>query len=164
MIATNETVYEKDTINKKIRVKREFNAPVSKVWKAWTESEYLDQWWAPRPWKAVTQSMSFREGGQWRYYMQGPDGEQHYCLVNYKSIVPNKSYSGTDAFCDEKGNISSDLPNMGWYVEFTETGNTTRVNVEVSFNSEADLDKIVEMGFKEGFAAAHNNLDELLAK
>jgi len=29
--------------------------------------------------------------------------------------------------------------------------------------TEADLEKIIEMGFKEGFAAAHNNLDELLA-
>lgn len=164
MIATHETVYEKDTINKKIRVKREFNAPVSKVWKAWTERDYLDQWWAPRPWKAVTQSMSFREGGQWRYSMQGPDGERQYCLINYKSIVPNKSYSGEDVFCDEKGNILSDMPSMDWYVELTGTGDTTRVNVEITFKSEADLDKIIEMGFKEGFAAAHNNLDELLAK
>lgn len=164
MIATNETIYKIDKASKKIRVTREFNAPISKTWKAWTEAEYLDKWWAPQPWKAVTQSMSFQEAGQWRYYMQGPEGERHYCLVNYKSIVPNKSYSGTDAFCDEKGNILPDMPNTNWLVEFTGTGNTTTVNVELSFKTEEDLNKMVEMGFEEGFAAAHNNLDELLAK
>src|SRR5688572_10279658 len=164
MILNKETIYKIDRENKKIKVIREFDAPPEKVWKAWTESELLDQWWAPRPWKAVTQSMKFQQGGQWRYYMQGPQGEKHYCLVNYNTIVPNKSFSGVDAFCDENGNISSDMPSMEWYVQFNEAGNSTRVHIEISFKSEEDLNKIIEMGFKEGFAAAHNNLDEILAK
>jgi hypothetical protein len=38
------------------------------------------------------------------------------------------------------------------------------VNVEITFATEADMEKIIEMGFEEGFTAAHGNLDELLAK
>ena len=38
-----------DKENKRISVKREFAAPLSRVWAAWTESELLDQWWAPKP-------------------------------------------------------------------------------------------------------------------
>jgi hypothetical protein len=53
---------------------------------------------------------------------------------------------------------------MDWKCVFTAVDATTRVEVEVTFASEEDLNKIVEMGFKEGFAAAHANLDELLAK
>lgn len=53
---------------------------------------------------------------------------------------------------------------MDWKVVFNAVGDTTKVDVEVTFASEEDLNKIVEMGFKEGFAAAHANLDELLAK
>ena len=163
MMATKETIYTKDLANKKIKVVREFDAPVEQVWKAWTEPNLLDQWWAPKPWKANTTSMDFREGGTWFYYMQGPDGERHYCRVDYKSIKPNKLFTGDDAFCDEKGNLNKEFPVMYWECRFSSTGNGTKVEVDVNFDSEADLEKIVEMGFQEGFAAAHKNLDELLA-
>jgi uncharacterized protein YndB with AHSA1/START domain len=163
MMATKETVYTKDEANKKIFVKREFDAPVQKVWDAWTKRELLDKWWAPKPWKAVTRSIDFRDGGNWLYYMQGPEGEKHNCLVEYTSIIPGKAFSGIDAFCDENGKILTEFPTMHWKVEFHPEGNTTRVEVEISFQSDADMEKIIEMGFKEGFAAAHTNLDELLA-
>ena len=52
---------------------------------------------------------------------------------------------------------------MDWKCVFTGSGDTTKVTVEVSFDSEADMEKIIEMGFREGFASAHTNLDELLA-
>jgi uncharacterized protein YndB with AHSA1/START domain len=163
MIVNKETVYNKDVADKKIRVTREFEASPEKVWNAWTRRELLDQWWAPRPWKANTVSMDFREGGRWFYYMEGPDGSRHYCICDYQSIVKNKSYSGLDAFCDESQNLNTEFPRMQWTVEFNRTEPGTRVEVEISFSSVADLEKIIEMGFKEGFAAAHTNLDELLA-
>src|SRR5215207_4001167 len=101
MIAVKETIYKKDSANNKLSVTREFDAPVARVWKAWTEAQLLDQWWAPKPWKAVTTSMDFREGGSWRYFMQGPEGERHYCLVEYYTIQHEKSFTGKDAFADE---------------------------------------------------------------
>lgn len=162
-MATKETIYTKDAANKKIKVVRDFDAPVEHVWRAWTEKELVDQWWAPKPWKANTQSMDFRAGGTWLYYMEGPDGSRHYCRADYETIVANKSYTGLDAFCDENGNINTEFPRMHWRVLFTSSGGGTRVEVEITFASETDLEKIIEMGFKEGFAAAHTNLDELLA-
>lgn len=164
MILQKETIFTQDLTNKKINVTREFDAPVEQVWKAWTKSELLDQWWAPKPWKANTISMDFRDGGVWLYYMEGPDGTRHYCRADYKSIRTNKSYEGLDAFCDEKGNINTEFPRMQWLVEFNKASRGTKVEVEITFASVEDLEKIIEMGFKEGFAAAHNNLDELLAK
>src|SRR5688572_23124273 len=163
MMATKETIYSKDLANKKIKVVREFDASVEQVWKAWTEPKLLDQWWAPKPWKANTTSMDFREGGKWFYYMQGPEGERHYCRVDYRSITPHKLFTGDDAFCNEKGNINTEMPVTYWECRFSPAGNGTKVEVDLSFDSEADLEKMVEMGFEEGFAAAHKNLDELLA-
>ena len=52
---------------------------------------------------------------------------------------------------------------MHWKNEFDKSGTGTKVNVEITFSSVADLEKIVEMGFKEGFSMGHNNLGELLA-
>lgn len=160
MIANKETIYSKDQANKKMKVVRDFDAPVEDVWRAFTDPTILDQWWAPKPWKTNTKSMDFRPGGRWLYYMQGPDGSRHYCLNDYETVVPKKSYSGLDAFCDEQGNIIPEMPRMQWKVEFASIEDGTRVTVDVTFPSEADLEKIVEMGFKEGFAMAHRNLDE----
>jgi len=158
-----ETIYTKEA-SKQMKVVREFDASPEEVWKAWTEPEILDQWWAPKPWKAVTVAMEFREGGRWLYYMQGPEGERHYCRADYTSIVPNESFSVDDAFCDENGNTLTDMPSTHWDNTFARSGTGTRVEVLLTFSSEADMNKIIEMGFREGFASAHNNLDALLAK
>jgi len=164
MTKNKETIFSQDLANNKLRVVREFDAPIDQVWKAWTDSNLLDKWWAPKPWKAVTQKMDFREGGSWLYYMQGPDGTQSYCRADFKKIVSNKSYVEDDAFCDENGNINNNFPVMHWKIEFSKTSTGTKVEVEITYDSPADMEKILELGFKEGFSSAHTNLDELLAK
>ena len=44
MGSINKTQVIKDLKEKSILVSREFNAPISDVWRAFTESELLDQW------------------------------------------------------------------------------------------------------------------------
>jgi uncharacterized protein YndB with AHSA1/START domain len=163
-MSNKQTTITKDAANKKLIVVREFDAPLEVVWKAWTDKDILDQWWAPKPWKAKTKSMNFREGGTWLYSMAGPDGTESHCRADFETIVENESYTGTDAFCDENGNITPDPPGMHWDCKFSSTGTGTKVEVEITFATGADMEKIIEMGFKEGFTAAHSNLDELLAK
>jgi uncharacterized protein YndB with AHSA1/START domain len=158
----NETTITKNEA-RQLNIVRDFEAPVAQVWRAWTEPSLLDQWWAPQPWKARTKSMEFREGGTWLYAMQGPAGEESWCRADFETIDPERSYTGTDAFCDEEGTVTNDPPGMHWQVVFTPITTGTRVNVVITFQSEEDLDKIVAMGFKEGFTAAHANLDKLLA-
>jgi uncharacterized protein YndB with AHSA1/START domain len=150
--------------NKKIRVEREFAAPLARVWAAWTEKEILDRWWAPKPWKAETKVMDFKVGGHWLYAMVGPDGTEHWCRADYKSIIPLKSYTGLDAFCDNNGNINQEFPRSEWTNEFKENGKSTIVYVEIKYQNLADLEKIIEMGMKEGFTAALENLDEIFSK
>ncbi len=159
-----KTIFTRDLPQKKVFVVREFAAPLQEVWKAWTDPEVLDQWWAPKPWKTVTVSMNFTAGGRWLYYMKGPDGEQAYCLAEYKTITPHKSYQAIDAFCDENGVINEDFPRMDWNTRFSKSSAGTKVEIEITYASEADLLKIAELGFEEGFTMAHGNLDRLLEK
>jgi len=163
MISTNETRISKDPSGKKLIVTRDFTASLDRVWKAFTDSSILDHWWAPRPWKAETKSMNFREGGHWLYAMVGPTGERHWCKVDFQTIDPQKSFTVLNGFCDENGNTSGGAPLMHWLTGFKSNGSGTTITVEITFDSEADLQKIVEMGFKEGFSMALGNLDEMLA-
>lgn len=143
-----------DKENSKILVKREFSAPLNRVWAAWTESELLDQWWAPKPWKARTKSMDA---------MVGPDGTAHWGRVDYKRIDPLKSFTAQDVFCDEEGRTNPDLPKANWENIFQERENSVMVNIEVRYKDLSELEKVLEMGMKEGFTAALENLDQLLA-
>jgi uncharacterized protein YndB with AHSA1/START domain len=164
MTNTNETRIDKDPSGKKLIVNRYFNASLDKVWRAWTESSQLDDWWAPKPWKAETKTIDFNPGGLWLYAMVGPTGEKHWCRVDFQAIQRQKSFTVVNRFCDENGNANSEFPIMEWCTLFTSNGAGTTVTVEIKFDSEADLEKIVAMGFKEGFTMAHGNLDQLLAQ
>jgi PhnB protein len=157
-----KTIFKKDLANKKMFISREFAGTVEEVWQAWTDSEILDQWWAPKPWKARTTSMNFREGGVWLYCMLGPGGEQHWAKANYKKINAPESFEAIDAFCDENGNESPDLPKMHWKTSFKQSANGTIVEINIAFASQRELEQIVETGFQEGFTAAHENLDQYL--
>lgn len=152
-----------DKAKNTIKVERAFDAPVALVWAAWTEADILDQWWAPAPYKAVTKSLDFKEGGRWHYYMLSPEGERHWCLFDYHVIKPQKFFSGIDAFCDEYGATNNSKPRVRWENDFTPDGESTVVNILLQFESLEDLETILQMGFKEGFTAGLDNLDQYIA-
>lgn len=155
-----------------IHVTREFDANSDLVWEAWTNPEILDQWWAPRPYRTQTKSQDFKAGGYWHYCMISPENEIHWCLADYKVVDPKKSFSGLDAFCDENRNINTDFPRSLWNTGFTPQNtaangnavNRTVVNISIKYETLTDLEKIIELGFKEGFTMAMGNLDEVLVE
>ncbi|WP_448700243.1 SRPBCC domain-containing protein [Mucilaginibacter sp. AW1-3] len=160
---TNNTVITKDLANKKLHITREFAAPADKVWTAWTESATLDKWWAPKPWKADTKTMSFTEGGTWLYAMRGPNGEEHWSRVDFKTINPKTGFTYSTTFCDQDGNVNESAPVSHWVLEFIPIVTGTKVEVELTFDKDADLKTLVDMGFEAGFTMGLNNLEELLA-
>jgi uncharacterized protein YndB with AHSA1/START domain len=152
-----------DKENSTVNVKREFNAPLADVWSAWTQPEILDQWWAPAPWKARTKKMDFKEGGRRLYAMVGPEGEEHWAIADFTSITPKSNFKYLDAFSDSEGNLNKDFPRSDWNVNFSEQGNSTIVDIVIKHEKLSDLEKIIEMGFKEGFTIAMEGLDEIFA-
>jgi uncharacterized protein YndB with AHSA1/START domain len=153
------------TVNKEnntVHVKREFLADLALTWDAWTKPEILDQWWAPKPYRTITKSMDFREGGMWLYAMVSPQEEYHWCKNEYQQIEHHKKYSGLDAFCAENGVTNEEMPRTLWTNTFNQQGETTIVNIMATYDSLADLEKVIQLGFQQGFTMALGNLDELL--
>jgi Uncharacterized conserved protein len=163
MTQTNDLRIEKDLENKRIKVTRYFNAAPELVWKAWTESELLDQWWAPKPWRAETKRMNFKDGGQWLYAMVGPDGSKHWSRVDFNNIKPEKGFEARACFSDENGIQNNDMPTLYWNNQFLPEGKGTIVIAEISFTNEVDFETIIKMGFEGGFTMGLNNLAELIA-
>jgi PhnB protein len=162
----NTTLLFDFTINKEtqtVHVKREFSAGLTLVWDAWTKPELLDQWWAPKPYQNKTKSMDFREGGTWLYCMISPQNEIHWCKNDYLKIEPHLNYTGLDAFCDENGANNLEMPRTEWTNTFSEENGVTLVCIAAKYNTLADLEKVIEMGFKEGFTMGLNQLEILLS-
>ena len=153
-----------DKAAKTIYITREFAADLDLVWDAFTKAEILDQWSAPKPYRARTKEMDFREGGRWLYTMVSPDSPVNatrYSLVEFIKIQPKSSFSTKNTFADEKGNS---IGNGFSLVKnsFTAGAETTTLRVEKVFNDLATLEMLATGGFIEGTAAGMNNLDELL--
>ncbi|MEO6316736.1 MAG: SRPBCC domain-containing protein [Chitinophagaceae bacterium] len=149
---------------KTITVTKEIAAPVDVVWTAWTTAGQLDKWWGPEPWKAVTKNMDFTEGGSWVYKMQGPNGEEQWDKVIFTGIDAPRQFSATDLFTDEKGNKKADMPSTQWKNSFTKTSNGTRIVAELSFDTAANMNTILNTGFEKGFSKGLDQLEELLGK
>lgn len=155
-----KTDFEKFTF----QARREFSAPLSLVWRAFTKAELIDQWWAPKPWRCETKSMDFRPGGKWTYDMVGPNGERHGAIQIFKEIVFEKFFSGIDAFVDEYGNINESMPVATWKNTFLPTETGTLVIVDAVYPTKEALEFVIKMGMDKGVSMAHDNLVELLSK
>ena len=110
MKSINRTQVTKDLKENSILVSRVFNAPIKKVWQAHTDSEILDQWWGPSPWKAETKTINFTAGGFWLYAMVSPENQKQWGRMKYLAIDQYKSIEIEDAFCDENGKLNNELP------------------------------------------------------
>lgn len=152
-----------DRNNKSITVKREYDANIKQAWDAYTKSGILDQWWAPKPWKAKTKSMDFTPGGKWLYAMVGPNGEEHWSVAKFTAIEDQKSFSVEDGFTDAQGNLNPDMPQSHWVTHFSESNGGTLVQFDITFGDVPQLDETLKMGFKEGLLSAMENLDAYFA-
>lgn len=145
-----------------IFVNREFDAELSLVWDAFTQQEILDQWWAPKPWTSKTRYMNFKAGGRRFYAMVSPEGQEHWCIQDYISTNPKTNFQFLDAFADKNENLNNELPRGDWDLNFKEQNGTTTISITIKHKTLADLEKIIQMGFKEGFTMTLNELGNLL--
>jgi uncharacterized protein YndB with AHSA1/START domain len=85
-------------------VTRVFDAPRELVWKAWTDPEYVMQWWGPKGFTAPFCQIDFRVGGKYLCCMRAPDGKEFWNAGEYYEIVPHEKIVYSMYFADSKGN------------------------------------------------------------
>lgn len=150
-----------DKAAKMVFVTREFDADLSLVWDAFTKAEILDQWNAPKPFRAKTKVMDFKEGGRRFYAMISPEGQERWLLQKYISIRPKTYFKMFNAFADP--NENPELPGSDWDYTFSEKNGVTTVKITIFNESRERMERMIEMGFTEGYKAALKNLDDWLA-
>jgi uncharacterized protein YndB with AHSA1/START domain len=150
-----------NTENNTVNVEREFAADLNVVWEAWTNPEILDQWWAPLPWKSKTKFMDFKVGGRRFYAMVSPQGQEHWALQEFTSIGQKTNFKIMNSFADKDEN--PELPGSEWDLHFSEQNGVTRINISIYNESVTRMERMIEMGFTDGFTTSLNQLDNFFS-
>ncbi|MBK7939911.1 MAG: SRPBCC domain-containing protein, partial [Lewinellaceae bacterium] len=111
-------------------------------------------------WSSKTKYMNFEPGGRRFYAMVSPEGQEHWAIQQYTSISPKTNFKFLNAFADENENPA--LPGSEWDLSFSEENGTTKVSITIYNESLERMEKMIEMGFNEGFTMTLNNLESLL--
>lgn len=149
-----------DKTTKTVSISREFASNLSMVWDAFRKQDILDQWWAPKPWSSKTKFMNFEVGGKRFYAMVSPAGEEHWSVQKYTSISPKTNFKMLNAFTDK--DEKEEPIGSEWDLSFSEHNGITKVSISIYNESLERLERMIEMGFKEGFTMTLKNLEDLL--
>lgn len=160
-----------------ITIVREFDAPVEKVWQAWTDSNVVKKWWGPEGFSAPSIKIDLREGGKYIFAMHGPEDSQWdkdmYSAGVYKQIVPNEKLVVTDYFSDENGNMMEPSeqgqdPNFPKEMTVTilfEDAGEGKTKLSIMYpkpETEEQLQAMLKSGMNEGWQSSLNKLGEAI--
>jgi uncharacterized protein YndB with AHSA1/START domain len=92
--------------NKKdeVFIEEYFNAPLEKVFNAWTDPNKLIQWYAPAGCKISYKSLKIETGGHFHSCISNPQYGDCWCIGEYIEIIPFSKIVFTLINADENGN------------------------------------------------------------
>lgn len=170
-IIDNDTFSSRETYNLEeaplVTITRFFNAPLTRVWQAWTNEEMMKQWWGPEGYSSPSAKIDFRVGGKSLLAMKDPNGEIVWSGGVYKEIIPYKKIVTTDHFADKEGNVISanDVGMPGNWpldclitVEFSD-GNEEQVKIIINHEG---IPKEMHDDCVEGWNSSINKLQKLV--
>lgn len=151
---------------------RDIDTPIDRVWKAWTDPQWLMKWFTPVPWKTIDCEIDLRPGGIFRTTMLSPEGEQFPNMGCYLEVVPERKLVWTNALLpgyQPAPPITTTHCGTFYFTAMltleplTALGSKatgTRYTATVLHADEAGCKQHEEMGFNAGWNAA---LDQLIA-
>ena len=124
----------------------------------WTNPDHIKNWWGPNGFTNTIHQMDFKEGGEWKLTMHGPDGTNYPNRSIFKEIVPFKK------IVFEHFN-----PNFITTVLFESKGDATLINWTLLFDTAEMRETVVKAhkadeGQKQNIERLEKYLSELHSK
>ena len=173
-LARNDTRITAEPGKQEIIIEREFAAPRELVFKAWTESERLKDWWGPKGFAMLSLKLDLRPGGVFHYCMRAPNGSEMWGKFVYREVVEPERIVFVNSFSDEKGNLTRHPLSPSWPREVLNTltltehaGKTTLRLQGHPINATEEERKTFEAGFtsmQQGFGGTFDLLAAYLAR
>ena len=142
---------------REIVTERVFDAPRERVFQAFVDPELIPKWWGRREDTLTVDKLDVREGGDWRFVTDGPDGS-HAFRGTFRAIEPPERVEQTFEWEDMPGHIVIET------ATFEDLGDgRTRVSTRSRFDTTEERDGMLSSGMEIGMAESYDKLDELLA-
>jgi uncharacterized protein YndB with AHSA1/START domain len=151
----NRTTVERKS-ERELVVTRVFDGPAHIVFEAWTKSELLKRWWAPRSFgmSFLSCEADVRTGGTYRFVFSHAATEQPMAFFGkYIEVTPYTRLVWTNEESDE-GAVTT--------VTFEEKGGKTLIVMHDLYPSKEALDNAIASGSTSGTGEQFEQLDELL--
>lgn len=154
---THETEITLDTEVPLVRIVREFDAPVEKVFRAHTDADLVAQWLGPRDLQMDVEHYDCRTGGSYRYIHSRGD-EQYAFRGTFHEVRPAELIVQTFTYEGMPDGVALEK------LVFTDLGDgRTRLTGTSLVDSFEDRDAFVASGMETGVREGYERLDELLA-
>ena len=143
--------------DREIRVERVFDAPVQRVWQAFTDPAIVAQWWG-RGNRVVIERMEVERGGHWRFVEHAADGV-HGFEGRYREVTPTERIVHTFEWDGMPGYVIVETITF----EALSGGSTRVVNLSL-FHTTEERDGMLNSGMEGGLDESYAALDRLLAR
>jgi uncharacterized protein YndB with AHSA1/START domain len=138
---------------------RTFDAPIERVWKAFTDPEAVPHWWGKHGTTTIVTEMDVRPGGKWRYVSRAPDRDDVAFYGEYLEVDPPNGFKWTFMF-DVEGVGPMGGPETH---VFQDVGGKTKVTSTGHMGSVEMLEGALSTGMVEGAVETWDRLAALLA-
>lgn len=139
--------------DERILITREFDAPRDLVYRAWTEPELIERWWAGERGEVIVSEIDLRVGGVWRCVVVTDDGSEAAFRGEYREVVRNERIVSTEVY---EGMPEAEALNT---VTFTEKDGRTTLTVLVEHASKEARDAHLGSGMESGMQEALDLLE-----
>ena len=141
-----------------IRIEREFDAPVEKLFRAHTEAELVKQWLGPRRLTMTVDRFDAVTGGGYRYHHHDEHGTYSF-YGSFHEVRPNTRIVQTFTFEGCPDGVSLET------MTFTDLGGgRSRLVGTSTFDSVEGRDAAMASGMDVGVNEGYEQLDELVAR
>ena len=144
--------------DREIVTERVFAAPRELVFQAFIDPELIPQWWGRRADRTTVDKLDVREGGEWRFVADGPDGTTAF-RGTFRVIDPPSKLEQTFEWEGRPGHSAVEpatFEDLG--------GGRTKISTVSRFDTTEDRDGMLNSGMEIGMGESYEQLDELLAK
>ncbi len=143
-------------------ITRIFDAPRDLVFKMWTDSHHMAQWWGPNGFTNPVCQLDVRPGGAIRIDMRGPDGVVYPMGGFFHEIVkPERLVFTARAIEDKEGKPQLEVLTT---ITFAELGGKTKLTLQAVVVKSAPAAAAALAGMEEGWKQSLDKLEQYLAK
>jgi uncharacterized protein YndB with AHSA1/START domain len=141
-----------------IKLTRVYDAPLARVWEAWTDENQAAQWWGPRGFTITTHKKDFRVGGEWNYTMHGPED------VDFPNITKYLEIEKPSKMVYDHGGTAQSPPMFRVTVLFSEKNGKTTMDMTMALPSPEAAEKTRAFIKQAGGDSTWDRLAEYLDK